>query len=689
MARSSKRSKGKGHSKGQAAKKGGKARQDTVASVKASGSSKSWVRWSIEAELLEDAHFGSGTGGGGIDALVARDRGGKPVIWATHLEGVLRDTAWSLDGDTAAAFFGTRGRERSRILLTSLYLSQASQKKLDQTRIWRSSARHSFDNRAPREDTLRAIEFVPRGTRFKGEVELLANDLRELEQKVAQVTALGQGRATGAGRVKLTLKDLRPAPRRVTGSGERLLLLLRNRDPVCIAATSVPGNLIPTAPFIPGRTLLGALAAWLVEEGRSDAAKALVDGTLSVGDALPVPDDAAQHLSTTEVLPAPLALQSEKPEGTVSDVPWWADQTSQSVTRRNALNGAEPTSGGERLKLKRPEPDLFVVRFRGSDPWRTLRPDISVRLRSGRADPSKEEPDLFAVEQIAEETRLLTEIAGPADKLGPLVQALTPVFEGSRWLRIGRGGAPVEVTHAVRVPRSAVKNGITNGYLTFTSDVLVRDDRLLWFRRLQPDDFQRHVAGWPNDVKVGERCFQDEVTVHGFNGTARMRRLPIGGIRRGSTFKVEGSGVAELARLAAQGKWLGERCHEGFGRFRVDAELPGIPAAEETGGSRADPDADDETIAVETWQSAESYDAPAGGEAPSKAQWYDFVTALESGGSSTAAIRSRLKPQTAGGSAWTHAAAKTILNQLLQKPNITRATYVRYFLRSLLARRKL
>ena len=64
--------------------------------------------------------------------------------------------------------------------------------------------------------------------------------------------------------------------------------------------------------------------------------------------------------------------------------------------------------------------------------------------------------------------------------------------------------------------------------------------------------------------------------VHGFNGTSRLWRMPAAAIRRGSVFEVSGAGVARLAERAAKNEWLGERTHEGFGRFRLDAALPGV-----------------------------------------------------------------------------------------------------------------
>ena len=126
-----------------------------------------WVRRTLTAEFLSDAHLGSGSGGGGIDALVARDRHDRPVIWASHLEGVLRDAARRLRGDEeASAFFGRAGGQQQRAVFTSLYAQDSPE-----SHIWRSTARVAFDNRAPKDDTLRVIEYVPKGTKLVGEVE--------------------------------------------------------------------------------------------------------------------------------------------------------------------------------------------------------------------------------------------------------------------------------------------------------------------------------------------------------------------------------------------------------------------------------------------------------------------------------------------------------------------------------------
>lgn len=645
-----------------------------------------WVRVKLSAELIEDAHPGSGSGGGGIDALVARDRQGRPVIWASHIEGVLRDVARRLRGaDAAAEFFGRAGGQQQRAVFTSLY-TEAN----PVSRIWQSTARAAFDNRAPRDDTLRVVEYVPKGTRFEGLVELPARDLPLLRRLLQEVDSIGGGRATGSGRVKLSLGESRTSPSAVGDATSRLVLLLRNLDPLCITATATPDNLIPSLAFVPGRALLGAFANWLIAEGCRDAAALLVNGLLSVSDALPVPD-APTTLSAAEVLPAPLSLQSEKPAGAAGPVPWWAQAST--VARRLDSRSLEARG----LRLKRPEHDLFVYRDAPTEPWITYRPQLRVRLRNGRPDPNQADPSLFAIEQIVEDTFFLCELRGTLEDMRQLATALKPVLDGSRWIRIGRAGAPVEVAQRAwsEAPTHAAVSA--HAILTLTSDLLIRDEHLRWRTSLDGASFQQQLPCWPANLQVSPIA-QDTVAVHGFNGTSRLWRMPAYGIRRGSVFKVEGDGVAQFACMAADGRWLGERTHEGFGRFRLDETLPGITdgvsAPVKTAVLR--PDEPDDAIACETRRWLKDHESlkdhaslakPGGASnrAPSLSQWLDFVSALER--NEPDALTSRQKPTTAGGKNWLHPDASKILEKLAAiHDEADRRSHARLFVRWLKSR---
>ncbi|MGA3124057.1 MAG: RAMP superfamily CRISPR-associated protein [Polyangiaceae bacterium] len=649
-----------------------------------------WVRQTIAAELLSDAHLGTGSGGGGIDALVARDRRGRPVIWASHIEGVLRDAARRLRGnDVAGDFFGRPGGERQHAAFTSLYVKhQAEAAKgtaADRgSHVWRSTARAAFDNRAPKNDTLRVVEHVPKGTQFEGHVELPASELPLLRRLLQEVDAVGGGRAAGAGRVHLTLREGVIARHAVGEATGRLVLLLRNFDPLCITATATPDNVIPSLAFVPGRSILGALAAWLIAESHRDTATLLVGGRISVGDALPVPRE-PQLLSAAEVLPAPLSLQSEKPEGSAGSVPWWAQ--ARTATRRLdrfrvQANEAKKDGG----KLKRPEDDLVAYRANVDEPWETFRPSLRVRLRNGRSDApiGPMDASLFAIEQIAEETLFLCELRGARGDMMRLASDLGPVLDGRRWLRVGRAGAPVGVERlewAVEAPAAPLSS---SALLTLTSDLLLRDEDLRWCSAVD-DGRMRQLPGWPADVCVSP-VLQDSVMVHGFNGTSRLWRMPAAAIRRGSVFKIEGKGIADLAEMARTGRWLGERSHEGFGRFRLDSSLPGITSAAPP-WNPTDPPVDDvaEEVAAETthrWFKAHcalTQAATSTNRKPSLSQWLDLVTELDR--ETPNAVSSRLNPATAGAQGWKHQDAHTILEKIEELPAKARASHARFFVR--------
>ncbi|WP_124682042.1 hypothetical protein [Candidatus Viridilinea mediisalina] len=193
----------------------------------------------------------------------------------------------------------------------------------------------------------------------------------------------------------------------------------------------------------------------------------------------------------------------------------------------------------------------------------------------------------------------------------------------------------------------------------------MRDDFLRWRTALDEAALQALIG--TDSLRI-EQSMQDWVMVHGFNGTSRLWRMPAAAIRRGSVFEVTGTGVAELARRAAQGEWLGERTHEGFGHFRLDEVLPGITSdpvgCDEPQAVEDDPT---EVIAAQTRQWFDERKAlakppKAMERKPSLSQWFDLVADLERG--NTEAIRDRLNPTTAGAKSWGHADARAILEKL-------------------------
>jgi len=641
---------------------------------------KGWSRYALTAELLSDIHPGSGSGGTGIDALFSRDRYDRPVIWASHVEGVFRDAARRLRGEAVAGdFFGRPGGQQQRTVFTSLYACENSG-----SHIWRSSAREGFDNRAPKDDTLRVIEYVPKGTKFVSEIQLPVSELPLLQRLVQEVDALGSGRANNAGSVRLTLEKIAMTHSKREPAKTRLTLILKSRDPLCITATASPDNIIPSLSYVPGRTLLGALAAWLIAEGDRESAARFTAGHVSVSDALPLPATPPARIDSVEVLPAPLSLQSQKPEGFAGEGPWWA-QPSTVTQRRDALSTTE--------KLRRPEDDLFVIRTAPDEPWTSYCPKRRVRLRNGRPDPQQADTSLFAVEQIVEETYFLAELQGTPEDMAKLADKLEPILEGRRWLRVGRSGGPIEVAQfAWNVTESDVIKDKKMTLLTLTSDLLLRDDHLRWQATLDEKGlcmlFHTDNLRLVKNDNGYERVLQDSVKVHGFNGTSRLWRMPATAIRRGSVFAITGD-LSVVAERLANRQWLGERTHEGFGRFRLDGELPGVTGMTVPAGVELMPDdAEGEAAAATTWNWFNQRCALAvlhGGaeRKPSLSQWIDLVVDL--GHSPSHAIIERLNPTTSGAKPWRHTDAEAILKELNALAEAQRIVHARYFVRWLRA----
>jgi hypothetical protein len=296
---------------------------------------------------------------------------------------------------------------------------------------------------------------------------------------------------------------------------------------------------------------------------------------------------------------------------------------------------------------------------------------------------------LFAIEQIVEHTEFLCELRGEQTDMERLAEGLRPILEGRRWLRIGRAGAPAEVARHEWSGAPALAGVRGPASLTLTSDLLVRDNLLRWRTSLDASCLSA-VPGWPSNVQViWEKSRQEPVAVHGFNGTSRLWRMPASGIRRGSVFLVEGDGVGELARQAAEGRWLGERTNEGFGRFRVDATLPGVCEAAPVVTKPWRNDGPDESVAATTksWFDAHSALADPGTQLsrrPSLSQWFDLVSDLEQ--NRQTALPSRQNPTTAGGRSWLHPDATKILDKLAKLPQPEREAHARMFVQWLRAK---
>lgn len=536
----------------------------------------------LDVEALEDLHTGTGTGSGDIDALVQRDRNGRPVIRASHFKGLLREAGEELialgtsaiDKRKLDELLGEPGGARGALRMTSLRTREEVA-----TLIWGSTKRVE-GGRAPEEDTLRFVEHVAGGTRFTAQLRLSDQTFQPLlERLLNRVDRIGGDRNRGSGLVKL---DWQPGalPNReppMDTEGPRLRLILRNLEPLCLPATGHPGNLIRSHSFIRGQTLRGALIAWAIHAGRPQCLALF--GRVSVGDALPLPypDQAVDR-----VLPIPLSILTKKPQAANADAPWWAEGSSEPVAFDSLGEKREPEE-----KPKRPGVHEYLCRVGDTGPWLRYTPTMEVRLRNAtpKRDSKKKEAELFSLEEIAEDTRFQAELRFDDEPAAQdFIGVFAPLLAGCDWLAIGRGGQPAFVESITAAQDPPSKDVGDDWILTLVSDLIVRGEHLGFLDGLDLGRLCQWAGVAPQDGWRIEQALVEPEAIHGFNAVTGLRRAPALAIRRGSCWRITGAGSAKLAKALREKGALGERVGEGFGRFLVDAQPirePGRPASEE------------------------------------------------------------------------------------------------------------
>ena len=544
-------------------------------------------RYQLELTLVEDAHFGAGTGAGDTDALIERDARGLPVIRASHLKGVLRESA-ELSRDFGLcsqgdidSLFGKGAGQRGSLTCTSLYQTGEA----TDCPIWTSTARE-LHSRAPREDTLRIVEHCAAGTRFTGELQLLdARHAELLHKLITRTDRLGGDRNRGNGLATLKLEASPNSDGRSKGQPQgrqpRLRLIFRNVDPLLLPNSGNPGNLLETEGFIRGQILLGAFVQRLLQDQDNPYADRLLQGEVGFGDALPLPREiqpSENDIAGIYVIPIPLALKTPKPAGQNGEFPWWAKAKghgAQPLDKDNTSDDLDETSDGP--KRKRPGPRQFLYRPNAAAAWQRFEPEINVRMRVNvgmRVTDGK--TGLFSHEEIAEGTHFVSDLTfsntAAAEAFNSLLHRM---LSDQTWLRIGREGRPVQLIHAVWLKTATQEEPRSRWRLTLTSDLILRDDSLAFITR--PDIYAliTAVGKTPADFSDSDTWRIDtrhceSTAVHGFNAVTGLRRAPALALRRGADFMIEGKGseqlAAELARLPA----LGERTHEGYGRFVIN-----------------------------------------------------------------------------------------------------------------------
>ena len=527
----------------------------------------------LYVETLEDLHTGSGTGGGDIDALVQRDRHGRPVIRASHLKGLLREAGEELialgamkTGDLRA-LLGAEGEGRGALRLTSLRVPGSSESK---TLVWGSTQRVE-NGRAPNPESLRFIEHVAAGTRFAAFLRLADSRLQPLlERLLDRIDRIGGARNRGGGLVRLDWQVQPPSTRAPTllpaGEGLVLRLVVRNLEPLCLPATGYPGNLIKSHSFIRGQALRGALMAWAIHNGHGESVKLFE--RLSVGDALPLPKGCE---SAKQVLPIPLSILTEKPKAGDLAIPWWVSPSDYPGT----FDSLYKQQDQDKDKPKRPSTHEYLCHLEGVANWQRYSPEMRVRLRNATPKRgSNENPRLFSLEEIAEDTCFQAEVHGAdADTIKDFLNALAPVLTGADWLALGRGGAPARIEAFSVATAPTLPPALDDEWtLALTSDAILRGERLGFLDNLSCERLCQlaGIEGQDDWTIVADAV--ETTSVHGFNAVTGLPRAPALALRRGSCWRIAGPGSAVLARAVIEKGALGERTGEGFGRFVIGVQ---------------------------------------------------------------------------------------------------------------------
>lgn len=579
------------------------------------------AKFTIDVTLLEDMHTGSGLGGADVDALLARDRRGQPMVRWSHLRGLLKQAlidrgaalATNVDSQVLALF----GRshldpavtpERGAIHGRSLRLVQGS---ADDSIVWGATARVP-GTRVPKTDTLRRIEYVRAGARFQGELRVPCRDgWPELTAKLLQrVNRIGAGRSRGAGLVSVAAtKATIEAPRFTAGATGTTIpaahrLLFEALDPISLAATGSPGNLIRGHSHLSAAAVCGMLVRWALAMGQNDLADLLLNHRIVCGPAYPVPPHAlACGIGAIDVVPFPLSLQAPKPAAQNNALPWWAGDPGRDAWVDTLSVQSQARDQSE--KLKRPDPHDYLVRI--GQAWERFRctPGEAMRNDAGSSQRAAKKQELFAQEQVAEGTGFVTRIVAlDSDAESLLDQFITCLLNGGHWLQAGRGGAPLAVVgHTVAAENPHDKPDPIAVRLLVESEVILRADDLGFRTRLDRAavlhllrlagaraDWLEHLKDAPDSMEVKD--VSEPAEVRGRNIATGGPRLPALAIRRGSeaVLRFACSEAAETCRAllrSASDHGLGERRAEGLGRLRIDFAPACASAGSAPAGSTA------------------------------------------------------------------------------------------------------
>lgn len=595
-------------------------------------------RVTFTCELVEDMHAGSGLGFRGmIDDRHARDAQGRPLLADNALAGLLRDAAEELQAlghplatpDRIAGLFGSEGTyARARLVVRGLrFFRNQGMDPLRPTFLVVTSTAREVYSRRPLENTLRTVEMAAAGLEAKGEARLFGDEVDKefFLLCLRRLSSVGGGKTRGAGQIRVRDVEVGEAPPLEALASPpdgpcRLLLLLRNLEPLCIPKTGFPGNIIESENYIPGSALRGAILRAISDRGCScQEVDRLAAADVRFGNGYYLPEDLLARdgrgricgLENLVALPLPLTAEEVKAterRAGCGEGPWWAARGETRGVWLGDTNlerdGLLPESRADREgRFKRVKSEDYLV-GPADGPFFRVRPAMVTLMRNrtpaGRVERSFDSRrptaaaarlqgpgELYSMDALAEDQLFLGEICFDSGEAArAFYQLASPLAGGAEdqadhraWLRVGRGGSPVRVEAYTWIEPQKLEGPPRDARftLTLTSDLIARAADLTFCTTLDGPGLAE-LAGLPKEagsgVQVDTEASRSETRlIYGFNMAAGTRRAAALAIKRGSAFLITGDPdrvsplFQQLAAIQSAGRGLGERQEEGFGRF--------------------------------------------------------------------------------------------------------------------------
>ena len=360
-----------------------------------------------------------------------------------------------------------------------------------------------------------------------------------------------------------------------------LRMLLRNVEPLTLARTMVPGNIIRCNTYLSGGAIRGALLT-AVRSTRPELTEMLADPkvmSVSNGYVLPSPEgwEAVEAIpsipdgwETAESIPIPLNIRQPKaggPSSASGGLTWWTEPSGRGSVfgsrgeKPCSCNGVEPDKTAEGLKYKRIKTEDYLIRFSPGERWlrhppRTIilmrnrvptkRLDTKWRSAVGSSIAYREDA-LFSHEALAEDQYFVADVrVSDSAKAKELLRSLGDHVEGSAekraWLRIGRGGKPVVIcglaVAAVASPSTGNNACVPppDSYLTLTatSDWIIRTPWLTFVTEPHVQTLAEAFRNAANEYGLRQLIPEEGIPCEGFSVTGVWETTEIPGFNRAS-----------------------------------------------------------------------------------------------------------------------------------------------------------